>query len=92
MDYAIETEALTCRYGRTRAVDDLTMHVPTGSIYALLGPNGAGKTTTLKTLMNLRQPTSGAARASSASTPARSARPISPASATCPRTSGSRRT
>ena len=57
MDYAIETEALTCRYGRTRAVVDLTMRVPTGSIYALLGPNGAGKTTTLKTLMNLRPPT-----------------------------------
>ena len=62
MDHAIETERLTCRYGRTRAVADLTMHVPTGSIYALLGPNGAGKTTTLKALMNLRQPTSGMAR------------------------------
>ena len=62
MDHAIETERLTCRYGRTRAVADLTMHVPTGSIYALLGPNGAGKTTTLKTLMNLRPPASGVAR------------------------------
>jgi len=31
MDYAIETEALTCRYGRKRAVDQLTMHVPVGS-------------------------------------------------------------
>jgi len=62
MDHAIETEALTCRYGRTRAVADLTMDVPTGSIYALLGPNGAGKTTTLKTLMNLRPPASGTAR------------------------------
>jgi ABC-2 type transport system ATP-binding protein len=62
MDHAIETEQLTCRYGRTRAVDALTMRVPTGSIYALLGPNGAGKTTTLKTLMNLRPPASGIAR------------------------------
>ena len=62
MDCAIETEALTCRYGRTRAVDQLTMRVPAGSIYALLGPNGAGKTTTLKTLMNLRTPASGWAR------------------------------
>jgi ABC-2 type transport system ATP-binding protein len=62
MDHAIETERLTCRYGRTRAVDDLTMHVPVGGIYALLGPNGAGKTTALKTLMNLRAPTSGLAR------------------------------
>jgi ABC-2 type transport system ATP-binding protein len=62
MDHAIETDALTCRYGRTRAVDELTMRVPAGSIYALLGPNGAGKTTTLKTLMNLRTPASGSAR------------------------------
>ncbi len=62
MEDAIETESLTCRYGRTRAVDQLTMRVPAGSIYALLGPNGAGKTTTLKTLMNLRSPASGSAR------------------------------
>jgi ABC-2 type transport system ATP-binding protein len=61
MDLAIETEDLTCRYGRTRAVDALTMQVPAGSIYALLGPNGAGKTTTLKTLLNLRTPASGRA-------------------------------
>ncbi len=62
MAHAIETDGLTCRYGRTRAVTDLTMSVPAGSIYALLGPNGAGKTTTLKTLLNLRSPASGVAR------------------------------
>jgi ABC-2 type transport system ATP-binding protein len=62
MDHAIETDELTCRYGRTRAVDALTMRVATGSLYALLGPNGAGKTTTLKTLLNLRPPASGIAR------------------------------
>jgi ABC-2 type transport system ATP-binding protein len=62
MTHAIETDRLTCRYGRTRAVDELTMHVPIGSIFALLGPNGAGKTTTLKSLLNLRSPASGSAR------------------------------
>ena len=62
MEHAIETDGLTCRYGRTRAVEALTMHVPAGSMYALLGPNGAGKTTTLKTLLNLRRPASGRAR------------------------------
>jgi ABC-2 type transport system ATP-binding protein len=62
MEHAIETEQLTCRYGRTRAVEALTMRVPAGSIYALLGPNGAGKTTTLKTLLNLRTPSAGTAR------------------------------
>jgi ABC-2 type transport system ATP-binding protein len=58
----IETENLTRRYGRTEAVHDLTLAVPTGSVLALLGPNGAGKTTTLKLVMNLLRPTSGCAR------------------------------
>jgi ABC-2 type transport system ATP-binding protein len=62
MDHAIETDRLTCRYRRTLAVDDLTMRVPAGSIYALIGPNGAGKTTALKTLLNLRRPDGGVAR------------------------------
>jgi ABC-2 type transport system ATP-binding protein len=59
---AIQTSALSHRYGRTEALHDLTLTVPTGSIFALLGPNGAGKTTTIKLLMNLLAPTSGEAR------------------------------
>ncbi|MEW5981477.1 MAG: ABC transporter ATP-binding protein [Acidobacteriota bacterium] len=59
MSYAIETEHLTRRFGRTEAVRDLTMQVPTGSVFALIGPNGAGKTTTIKTMMNLLEPTNG---------------------------------
>ena len=62
MSSAIETQNLFHRYGRTEAVHDLTLTVPTGSIFALLGPNGAGKTTTIKVLMNLLAPTSGSAR------------------------------
>jgi ABC-2 type transport system ATP-binding protein len=62
MQYAIETQHLSRHFGRTEAVHDLTLNVPTGSIFALVGPNGAGKTTTIKTLMNLWQPTSGSAR------------------------------
>lgn len=58
----IETNNLTRRYGRTEAVHDLTLAVPTGSVFALLGPNGAGKTSTLKVLMNLLPPTAGTAR------------------------------
>ena len=61
MSYAIETDHLSHRYGRTEAVRDLTLQVPTGSLFALVGPNGAGKTTTIKTLMNLLQPTAGKA-------------------------------
>ncbi|HZR22529.1 MAG TPA: ABC transporter ATP-binding protein [Vicinamibacterales bacterium] len=44
-----------------RALDRLTLDVPTGQVFGFLGPNGAGKTTTLKLLMQLVYPTSGRA-------------------------------
>lgn len=55
----IETHNLTRRFGRNEAVQNLSIKVPRGSIYAYLGPNGAGKTTTIKLLMNIIEPTSG---------------------------------
>ncbi len=58
----LDARALTRRYGDLLAVDDLSLAVPAGSIYALLGPNGAGKTTTISMLTTLLQPTSGSAR------------------------------
>jgi ABC-2 type transport system ATP-binding protein len=58
----IETHNLTRRFGRTEAVHELNLAVPTGSICALLGPNGAGKTTTLKLIMNLLRPSAGHAQ------------------------------
>jgi ABC-2 type transport system ATP-binding protein len=61
MKNAIETQTLTRRFGKTNAVDGLTLAVPEGSIYAFLGPNGAGKTTTIKMLLNIMEPTSGSA-------------------------------
>jgi ABC-2 type transport system ATP-binding protein len=61
MEPAIATSNLTCRYGRTEAVRDLTLSVEPGSLFALLGPNGAGKTTTIRTLMNILRPSSGRA-------------------------------
>src|SRR5271166_2580130 len=62
MNHIIETQGLTRRFGKTEAVDDLTLTVPEGSIYAFLGPNGAGKTTTIKMLLNILQPTAGSAQ------------------------------
>ena len=59
---AIELDHLTRVYGTTRAIDDLSLAVPAGSIYGFLGPNGAGKTTTLGILSGLDFPTSGSAR------------------------------
>jgi beta-exotoxin I transport system ATP-binding protein len=59
---AIETEALTKRYGRHRGIEDVSFEVRPGEVFGFLGPNGAGKTTTIRTLLDLIHPTSGAAR------------------------------
>src|SRR5687768_15892230 len=41
------------------AVDDLTFHVPSGSMFGLLGANGAGKTTTLRMILSILLPDRG---------------------------------
>jgi len=46
-------------FGDVRAVNDLNVKVPLGSVYGFLGPNGAGKTTTLRMIMNIIRPDSG---------------------------------
>jgi len=58
-DAAILTHDLTRRFGRLRALDEVSAHVPRGAIYGLMGPNGAGKTTFVRVLLNLINPTSG---------------------------------
>src|SRR5260370_4276514 len=58
----IEVRNLVRRYGRTDAVDGLSLSVPAGRCYGFFGRNGAGKTTTIKCLLNLLRPTSGDAR------------------------------
>jgi len=58
----IEFERVTRTYSRKIAVDDLTLTVPPGEIFALLGANGAGKTTTIKMLTGLLRPDSGTIR------------------------------
>ena len=57
----IRTHELTKRFGKTNAVDGLTMHVEAGELFGFLGPNGAGKTTTINMLTGLIRPTSGTA-------------------------------
>lgn len=44
---------------KVRAVDNLTLNIQKGEIFAFLGPNGAGKTTTLNMLVGFIEPTSG---------------------------------
>src|SRR5215813_7970193 len=58
----IEINRLVRRYGRTDAVDGLSLRVMPGRCYGFFGRNGAGKTTTIKCLLNLLRPTSGTAR------------------------------
>jgi ABC-2 type transport system ATP-binding protein len=59
---AIEIDRLVRRFGRTDAVDGLSLRVPPGRCYGFFGRNGAGKTTTIKCLLNLLRPTSGDVR------------------------------
>lgn len=56
---AVQTTALTKRYGSTTAVDSLDLTIPTGQILALLGPNGAGKSTTTEMILGLTEPDAG---------------------------------
>lgn len=49
-------------YGSQTVLDDLDLHVETGTITALLGPNGAGKTTLVRVLSTLTRPDRGTAR------------------------------
>lgn len=62
MNTAIETNNLVKRYGDVIAVDQLSLRVAQGEIYAFLGLNGAGKTTTIRLLLGMVKPTSGEAR------------------------------
>lgn len=62
MSNPVETSELTKRYGRSVAVENLNLTVPSGEVYGFLGPNGAGKTTTLRMLLGLTRPTSGSLR------------------------------
>jgi ABC-2 type transport system ATP-binding protein len=58
---AIEVTGLTKRFGRTLAVNNLSLEIPRGSTFGLLGPNGAGKSTTIKMLMGMLSITAGRA-------------------------------
>ena len=62
-DTAIEIVSATVRYGRVTAVQDVTLTVPRGSVYALLGRNGAGKSSLVRCILGQRQADAGAIRA-----------------------------
>jgi ABC-2 type transport system ATP-binding protein len=61
-DLAIETVALSRRFGRKRVLDGLDLRLPRGAIHAILGANGAGKSTLFRILLGFLAPTGGRAR------------------------------
>lgn len=57
----LAVEGLTVRYGRRIALEEVSLSVAAGSVYALLGLNGAGKSSLVRCLLGLRRPESGSA-------------------------------
>ncbi|MGI9112334.1 MAG: ABC transporter ATP-binding protein [Gaiellaceae bacterium] len=57
----IEVTGLSKRFGKTRAVRELSFRVEPGTITGFLGPNGAGKSTTLRSVLGLVHPDAGGA-------------------------------
>ena len=61
-DFSVEANGLTKYFGNYKAVDHVSLAVPTGSIYGVLGPNGAGKTTSLRMTLGIIDPDAGTSR------------------------------
>jgi ABC-2 type transport system ATP-binding protein len=60
--HAVELTAVTKTFGEVTAVDDLSLIVPSGSVFGFIGPNGSGKTTTIRMIVNIFYPDRGAIR------------------------------
>ena len=56
---AVGIDKVTKTFGRHRAVDQLSLQVPAGTVYGFIGPNGSGKTTTLRMTMGIIYPDAG---------------------------------
>jgi ABC-2 type transport system ATP-binding protein len=58
-DWIVSVEGVTKRFGAVTAVDDVSLQVRAGEVFALLGPNGAGKSTLIRMLLGLQRPDAG---------------------------------
>ncbi|HEX6533488.1 MAG TPA: ATP-binding cassette domain-containing protein [Gemmatimonadaceae bacterium] len=61
-EFAVEIDRVVKRYVGHVAVRELSLRIPTGTVYGLLGPNGAGKTTTIRMLLDIIAPDEGTIR------------------------------
>ena len=73
---ALTAHNLIKDFGDKRAVDGVSLSVPTGAIYGILGPNGAGKTTTLRMLLGIIDPSAGSSTLLGRSKPIEAAREV----------------
>ena len=60
--HAVELAGVTQTFGEVKAVDDLFLTVPSGSVFGFIGPNGSGKTTTIRMIVNIFYPDRGSVR------------------------------
>src|SRR2546423_14224942 len=58
-DDILQLTGLTKRFGGLVAVDNVSLHIKRGEVFALIGPNGAGKTTLFNNVTGLFHPTAG---------------------------------
>ena len=61
-EYILQTEKLHKVYKDFKALDQVSIHIPKGSIYGFVGKNGAGKTTLMRIVTGLQKPTDGSYR------------------------------
>ena len=59
MNNLLEINNVTKNYGDFRALNDVSIHIPKGSVYGLLGPNGAGKTSLIRIINQITMADSG---------------------------------
>lgn len=62
MNWAVETDRITRRFGDFIAVDKVSLRIKQGAIYGFLGPNGSGKSTTIRMLCGILEPSEGTGR------------------------------
>lgn len=62
MNYTLQLDNIVKKFGKFKALDEITLKVKEGEVFAYLGPNGSGKSTTIRVLLGILQATSGNAK------------------------------